>query len=239
MFDRLSAFLWGLAPLEAALWIAAENAALFLGALAFGHLVIALCGRRWTHGAPDPVSAREALLAALCVGMNVAVTLLGWFLWKRGWIRVRPDSGWRAVVDFLILLSVMDAAMYVLHRLAHHRLLYPWLHAAHHRTERPRPLTLFVMHPLEAAGFGALWLGLLLLYSPTWAGMTAYLTVNVACGVLGHVGVDPFPRAWARLPLLGLLAGSRFHEDHHRNRERNLGFYSTVWDRLFGTISGA
>lgn len=236
MFERLAAFLWNLTPFEALLWIAAENVLILLGALVFGHLLILLCGGRREENRPDPLSRREVLLAALCVSMNAAVTFAGWVLWKRGWIQVRFDGGWRAVMDFAILLAAMDAAMYVLHRTAHHPRLYPWLHAAHHRTERPRPLTLFVMHPLEAAGFGALWLGILLAYAPTWAGMAAYLTVNVVCGVLGHVGVDPFPRTWRRIPLLGLLATSRFHAVHHVDRARNLGFYSVIWDRLFGTM---
>ena len=59
--------------------------------------------------------------------------------------------------------------------------------------------------------------------------MTAYLTLNAACGVLGHVGVSPYPASWRRIPLLGLVATSRFHESRHRDRTSNLGFYTVVW----------
>jgi hypothetical protein len=86
--------------------------------------------------APDPLSARELRLAALCVAMNTVVTIAGWLLWREGLIRVRFDLGWAATADALILLAAMDAAMYGLHRVAHHTLLFDWIHAIHHRTER-------------------------------------------------------------------------------------------------------
>ncbi|HZN63134.1 MAG TPA: sterol desaturase family protein [Planctomycetota bacterium] len=113
------------------------------------------------------------------------------------------------------------------------------MHATHHRYENPRPLSLFVMSPLETAAFGMLWLAVLRLYAPTWNGMALFMTVNLVSGVLGHVGVDPHPRIWSRVPGLKLVSTSVFHNRHHLERDRNLGFYTVIWDRLFGTWAPA
>jgi len=213
------------------------NVGAFVLALAFGHLVILLCGRRYVYAAPAPLTRAEVALAASCVAVNLGINVLGWIGWKAGAIRIRSESGGWALLDFAVLFLVMDLLMYFLHRVAHHRWLYPWLHATHHKYLDPRPLTLFVMNPLETMAFGLLWLSILLVYSPTWQGMTAFLIVNLLSGMLGHVGVNPFPRSWARIPVLGLISTSVFHNEHHKDRERNLGFYTVVWDRLFGTMA--
>jgi sterol desaturase/sphingolipid hydroxylase (fatty acid hydroxylase superfamily) len=130
----------------------------------------------------------------------------------------------------------MDLAMYVLHRLAHHPLLFPLLHRLHHRYERPRPLTLFVLNPAETVSFGALWLVAISLYSASWLGMSIYLTLNVLFGVLGHVGVEPFPSRVVRLPAVRHVGTSTFHAQHHADPAHNFGFYTLLWDRLFGTL---
>ena len=63
-------------------------------------------------------------------------------------IVIGRDIGWYAWLDVLILLLIMEFAMYVLHRVVHLPWFYP-IHHLHHRYERPRPLDLFVLHPLE------------------------------------------------------------------------------------------
>ncbi|MBA3533508.1 MAG: hypothetical protein H0T73_16440 [Ardenticatenales bacterium] len=40
----------------------------------------------------------------------------------------RTDVGLWALADVLLLLLVMDTAMYWLHRIAHWASLYPWVH---------------------------------------------------------------------------------------------------------------
>ena len=110
------------------------------------------------------------------------------------------------------------------------RWLFPIVHATHHHYDRPRPLNLFVLNPAEVLGFGGLWLALLCVYPATWAGILIYLTLNLAFGTLGHLGVEPFPKAVARWPLLRHLGSSTFHANHHGDRDVNFGFYTDVWD---------
>ena len=86
-------------------------------------------------------------------------------------------------------------------------------------------------------GFGSLWLLLMAVYPANFLAIVAYLTVNVLFGALGHSGVEPFPSSWQRNPLLKYLGSSGFHFEHHQNDQRNFGFYTSIWDRLFGTFS--
>ncbi|EQA61215.1 sterol desaturase family protein [Leptospira alexanderi] len=87
--------------------------------------------------------------------------------------------------------------------------------------------------PVENIGFGSLWLFVIAVYSTLWFGMSAYLFLNVAFGTIGHLGVGPF---LGRIPIINYIAGSSFHAQHHQDMNHNFGFYSIVWDRLFGTL---
>lgn len=228
---------------DAPLWQAvavllAENVAIFGLVLLAGHLLITwYTDRRVAHPAP-PLARLEVAVAASNVLLNTVVTLAGLLLWRAGIVRFRADTGAWAALDVFALLLVMDFAMYWLHRAAHHRVLYPVLHRLHHAFDRPRPLTLFVLNPAENLAFGALWLVVVALYPASWLGMSIYLALNVQFGTLGHLGVEPFPAGWVRVPGLRNVVGSTFHARHHQNLACNFGFYTLIWDRLFGTLGG-
>jgi sterol desaturase/sphingolipid hydroxylase (fatty acid hydroxylase superfamily) len=220
---------------EAAAWLVAFNVGVFALSLAAGEVLVRLFRDRPVTPQPEPLEAAEVAWAALCVLLNGGVAIAGWFLWKAGIIHVARGSAWRVALDVLVLLLAMDFLMYVFHRLAHVRWIYPLVHGTHHRYDRPRPLNLFVLNPAEVCGFGVLWLALLCVYPATWPGILIYLALNLVFGTLGHLGVEPFPRAWSKWPVLRHIGSSTFHADHHQDRSVNFGFYTDVWDRLFGT----
>jgi Delta7-sterol 5-desaturase len=217
-------------------WMLVENLLLFALALALGQLLIRTCGSRLVGPAPPPVEPREVALALSCVAFNTLVTAAGWWLWRAGYIVIRRDTGLWAWLDVAALLLMMDLAMYLTHRLAHLPAVYPLVHATHHRYDRPRPLDLFVLNPLEVLGFGGLWLAVIWIYPSSWLGMVVYLALNLAFGMVGHLGVEPFPRSWARRPVLRHVGTSTFHAGHHHDGRGNFGFYTLIWDRLFGTL---
>jgi sterol desaturase/sphingolipid hydroxylase (fatty acid hydroxylase superfamily) len=126
--------------------------------------------------------------------------------------------------------------MYLLHRVAHIPVLYALLHKFHHQYDRPRPLTLFALSPVENLAFGGLWLMFISIYHASWLGMSLYLMLNVCFGAVGHLGVEPLPAGWVRRPVLRQFAGGSFHAQHHQDMRHNFGFYTLFWDRLFGTL---
>ncbi len=234
--NALLEFARSLSPAQAALLLLGENILLFLLSLLLGYGLLFLFRERRVTERPDPLQWQEVTLAGTCVLLNTLVTLAGWFLWRAGLIRISTAISWRIALDALVLFVAMDLAMYLFHRVAHHRLLYPWVHSTHHRYDKPRPLNLFVLNPFEVLGFGALWLALIMVYPATWYGMLLYLALNLIFGTVGHLGVEPLPRQFMRLPLLKHLGTSTFHARHHQDRDVNFGFYTDFWDRFFKTL---
>lgn len=222
---------------ELAVAFVLQNLIIALMGVGVGHLFVrAFRHRRITDPAP-PLTRAELAWAGSAVFLNGMITLAGLVLWRAGWIVFRTDIGVFAWLDVVVLLMVMDTAMYFLHRIAHHRWLYSWMHATHHVFDRPRPMDLFVLNPFEALGFGGLWLTVITLYSSSWLGMSIYLALNVAFGTFGHMGVEAFPRRWLSIPGLNWIAPCTFHAQHHQAPDTNYGFYTVVWDRLFNTIN--
>jgi sterol desaturase/sphingolipid hydroxylase (fatty acid hydroxylase superfamily) len=233
--DSFLDWAYTLSPPEAFGWLVVLNVGTFALALAAGCLAARVFRARRIVTEAGPLSRKELLYSASGIVVNTLITLAGWFLWRAGILVIRRDGGWYAVVDFLVLVLLMDFGMYVLHRVAHLPWFFP-IHRLHHEYDRPWALTLFVVHPLETFGFGMLWLVVIVLYSSSWLGLCLYMAANLAAGMLGHLGVEPFPAWWSRVPVLREVGTSTFHAQHHQDVEHNFGFYTLLWDRLFGTL---
>lgn len=221
---------------EAILSLLALNLAIFLLSLLCGEWLVRRYRDRRVTAAPEPMEAAEVYLSIGCVLLNTLVAVVGWTMWKHKLIVLRDEFSWRVLRDLFVLLLVMDFLMYLLHRVAHLRFVFPIVHRTHHRYDRPRPINLFVLNPFEVLGFGTLWLIVISIYTCTWIGMLSFLTANLAFGTIGHLGVEPFPQFWTRLPIIKHLGSSTFHANHHQNEHVNFGFYTDFWDRLFGTM---
>jgi sterol desaturase/sphingolipid hydroxylase (fatty acid hydroxylase superfamily) len=130
----------------------------------------------------------------------------------------------------------MDLLMYLFHYLIHKTFLYKAVHLLHHEAVDPKPIDLFILHPVETFSFGALWLILLVSYPFNGYAIALYLLINILFGLMGHLGREPLPEKVRRLPVLRYLGTSTFHHDHHKDVNHNFGFYTTIWDRLFGTL---
>lgn len=234
---RFFAQLYTLPLLDVSVIALVGNIGIFIVSLLLGHGLIHIFRQHAITEPPPPLSRIEIILAILCVILNAVVAVVGIILWRAGFITIVMDTGWNVILDTLVLFFAMDLGMYIFHRIAHHRLIFPIVHVTHHRFENPRPLTLFVLNPIEVLGFGTLWLLVLVIYSANWMSVFIYLTLNVLFGLVGHLNVEPLPRRWLELPVLNYISTSTFHAEHHMDKEHNFGFYTLIWDRLFGTIS--
>lgn len=167
--------------------------------------------------------------------LNTIVTYAGFRLWKDGIITIGTGFSWVIVTDFLMLFFAMDLLMFIFHFIIHKTFLFKTVHQLHHQAVDPTPIDLFVLHPVEAIGFGGLWLLLLMLCPFNIYAIMIYLTVNVIFGLAGHLGMEPLPERVRSLPLLKYLGTSTFHHHHHQDIRHNFGFYTSIWDRIFGT----
>jgi Delta7-sterol 5-desaturase len=224
-----------LSPIAAAGWLLLANLLSFAFAMLAGELATWLFARRRVVPRPDPLAPKEIAYTAAGIVVNWLITVAGWWLWRRGLVVIRRDTGWRAWLDVPILVLLMDLTMYVLHRVVHLPWFYP-IHRLHHEYDRPRPLSLFVLNPLETLAFGILWLIVISHYPSSWLGLSVYLAINLGTGMLGHLGVEPLPGCWTRVPVLRQLGTSTFHAQHHQDVHLNFGFYTLIWDRLFQTL---
>jgi len=186
-------------------------------------------------GSPYLYSCKEWLICGLTNVLNTVITYIGYWLWKNGFIGISVDVSWFILIDFLILFLAMDLLMYVFHYIIHKTWLYKAIHGLHHEAVNPKPIDLFVLHPLETVSFGALWLLLLLLWSFNLYAIIIYLMINVLFGMIGHLGMEPLSTALRNKPFLKYLGTSSFHHQHHQDISHNFGFYTSIWDRLFGT----
>ena len=237
LLDEFIRILQNLTFLQATLAFLAENIVLFVCAVALGKLLVYFFAKNRVAEEPTSITLLEIGLTISTIIFNTIVTIIGWIMWKENIIQFRRDFGFYAFLDVVILFIAMDFFMYILHRVAHHPLLYPYLHATHHRFDKPHPITLFALNPFEVIGFGALWLAVISIYDASWLGMSIYLMINVLFGTIGHLGVEPFSKCWLSLPGIRIVSTSTFHAQHHQDIEHNFGFYTLLWDKLFGTIS--
>ena len=76
--------------------------------------------------------------------------------------------------------------------------------------------------------------GVMPLAISTGAGANA--RVSIGSGIVGHLGVEPLPDWWTRVPLVRSVTGGSFHARHHQDVTCNYGFYTLIWDRLFGSL---
>ena len=220
---------------EVAFWSIAINVGIFAMAVSLGELLVFAYRNRRIAPEAAELSRKEVFLSGSCVFFNSSVMFVGVLLLQHGYIDLVEPTWWRVVLDIVVFLVVMDFAMYFLHRIAHIPVIYAIVHKTHHDYENPRPLTLFVLNPFEVLGFGGLWLAVICNYPSTATGMAIYLALNVAFGTIGHLGVEPYPKNWSK-GYTWWISTSTFHARHHSTPETNYGFYTLVWDYVFGTL---
>lgn len=229
----MTRWLWSLSLAEATLFFLVLNLFILIGALAAERVVPVIF-----RAAPNAAShgRLEWLLALATVSINTGISVAGWLLWKTGWLQLNLEAGALVIFrDTLVLVLAMDLALYILHRIAHMHWFYSWAHYLHHEYRDVRLFTLLVMHPLEALGFGSLWVLTLALYAFSVEAVIIFLQLNLYFGLAAHCGYSPYP-GWLNRVLSALhIALPEFHLQHHRHEARNLGFYTTIWDKLFRT----
>lgn len=213
--------------------IIAENFIVFAIPVAVGYRI------RRLYGMPShQISKKEWQLATMTVVINSIITYTGALAWKCGFIHISFSWSLWSLADIIILLLAMDFLMYIFHYAIHHTALYRYIHGMHHEAVDPTPIDLFILHPVETIGFGTLWLALLVVGNFNIWGIVIYLALNVIFGIIGHLGFEPLKQDSTMGKFAAKWLGtSAFHHQHHKDINGNFGFYTSIWDRLFGTYS--
>jgi Delta7-sterol 5-desaturase len=181
----------------------------------------------------------EVLFGAL--NLTVAAFTLGpltGMLKAHGYIRFQhgPAAWWVIAAEYAAYFFLFDTWFYWLHRLMHKEPWYTWIHKLHHRSTAPNLLTTFSVTPPESlinGGFVPLFLTVLSVHDRT---MALIGPTNIILGLYVHCGHEFLPRWWNRTWATKWFITSTFHDQHHRYFTGNFGGYTTIWDRLCGTM---
>lgn len=190
------------------------------------------CRKNQLQDCNHPITQSDFYTSFLTIVCNCLVLLLGVFLWKNNLIKLDPYfSATSIVLETIVLILLMDFCMYLFHYAAHLQLVYKILHRKHHEHVNTNFLSLFVLHPIETIGFGLMILALLICYDFSVVSIAFYLFINLVWGTIGHLNREFFPSKFNTY----FVGTTQFHNQHHVDESKNFGFYTSIWDRLFGT----
>lgn len=181
----------------------------------------------------------EAFFALVNIAMSLVVLgSLTSILTKQGLISFSrsPVSWWVVGLEFAGYFFAFDCYFYWFHRLMHMKPIYTWVHKIHHFSTSPNPLTTLSVNPLESlinGGFVPLFTALVTVHAAT---MTLIVPTNIIMGLYVHTGYEFFPRWWNKSWATKWFITATFHDQHHKYFNYNYGGYTTIWDRVFGTM---
>lgn len=190
-------------------------------------------GFKWT------IFRNEILFAVF----NLTVTafllgpLNGW-LQSHGYIAFHtgPVAWWVIALEYALYFFLFDTYFYWLHRWMHKEPFYTWVHKIHHRSTSPNMLTTLSVSPLESlinGGFVPLFVTIFTIHDAT---MVLLAPTSIIMGLYVHTGYEFLPRWWNRTWATKWFITATFHDQHHRYFNGNYGGYTTIWDRLCGTM---
>ncbi len=224
-FENLSWLKWTIFSLIA-------NTFLYLFSIGVYLFIDKTCPKQKIQKTDHPFLKSDLYVSFYTVFLNSIVMLIGVYLWKSGWILLNESKTiLTLLIETVAIILVMDLLMYIFHYLVHHPFIYKILHRKHHEHMSTNFLSLFVLHPFETLGFGLMMIFVFMLHDFSIFSITFYLFINLIWGTIGHLNREFFPKRAEQL----FLGTTKFHNQHHLNEQRNFGFYTSIWDRMFGT----
>jgi Delta7-sterol 5-desaturase len=137
---------------------------------------------------------------------------------------------------FVWMFFLHDAYFYWTHRLMHHPKIFKVVHLIHHKSNNPSPWTAYAFHPIEAV-FEAAIVTLIAFSIPTHrSAIIIYMLFQIAYNVYGHLGYEIFPQNMNKHWLGKWFNTSVSHNMHHKYSVKNYGLWTTIWDRMCGTM---
>lgn len=145
-------------------------------------------------------------------------------------------AGWSYIVlSFVILTIWHETWFYWMHRFAHLKKVYPWVHSEHHMSVNPSPLAAYRFQITEAF-LESIYLVIFVTLVPMHFGVLIFHTFYaMILNIWWHLGYEFFPKGWASHPITKWINTSTHHNQHHQKFQGNYSLYFNVWDRIMGT----
>jgi sterol desaturase/sphingolipid hydroxylase (fatty acid hydroxylase superfamily) len=190
-------------------------------------------GFKWKiFGLEAGVAAITLLISGPIIGFSQGwLKAHGYIVFNHG-----PVSWWVVVLEYAAYFLGFDTWFYWLHRWMHKEPVYRWVHKLHHKSTAPNLLTTLSVNPIESlinGGFVPLFLAA---YSIHPATLALIGPTNIIMGFYVHSGYEFFPRWWNKSWATKWFITATFHDQHHKYFTANFGGYTTIWDRICGTM---
>jgi lathosterol oxidase len=176
-------------------------------------------------------------LINLTIVTAMVTGLMAW--WKQiGWIKfIEGPAPWTTIAwEYTLSFFLFDAYFYWVHRAMHKEPYYSWIHKLHHRSTAPVAITSWSMNPIEGmieAMFTPLFMVVFTIHEAT---VPFIVPTSILMGLYVHSGFELLPSWWNKTWLTKWFIPASFHDEHHHYFTGNFGGYTTIWDRLCGTM---
>ena len=185
------------------------------------------------------IFGQEALVAV--VTLTISGTVIGFgqtWLRDNGWITFQqsPAEWWVIALEYAAYFIGFDTYFYWLHRWMHKEPVYSWVHKLHHHSTSPNLLTTLSVNPLESLINGGFLPLFLAAYSVHPESLALMGPTTIIMGFYVHSGYEFFPRWWNKSWATKWFITATFHDQHHKYFNYNFGGYTTIWDRICGTM---
>jgi sterol desaturase/sphingolipid hydroxylase (fatty acid hydroxylase superfamily) len=138
-------------------------------------------------------------------------------------------------LSVILMLVLHDTYFYWMHRIAHHKAVFRFVHLVHHKSTNPSPFAAYSFHIFETI----LESGVIFIIPFTVpvhpVAFLLFSTIALAINIYGHLGYEIMPAWFRRSYLFQILSTSVYHNLHHSKFKGNYGLYFRVWDRWLGT----
>ena len=182
---------------------------------------------------------RDIFNSLISIGIFAAVSVFT-FMVLKPYINTYDDinaySKAYYAFTFVWMFFVHDAYFYWSHRLMHHPKLFKIIHLTHHKSNNPSPWTAYAFHPLEAVMEAAIVTIFAFSIPIHKSAIFAYMLFQIAYNVYGHLGYELFPANTHKHWLGKWFNTSVSHNMHHKYSVKNYGLWTTIWDRMCGTM---
>lgn len=159
--------------------------------------------------------------------INILIAIPGYLLFKNGAIRFLTEEHF--IRDLLLLYFIFDFIMYVLHLVSHYVWPFKLFHVKHHTHQYFNAISLYVMEPVETIMFGLLLTMSAYCFTINLYSFLMFLFLNWIFGIIGHLNTKSTKQP-------KIFGNHIFHKTHHQKPNTNYGFYTVIWDKLFGTF---
>lgn len=182
---------------------------------------------------------RDIFYSALSIGIFTCISIVT-FTFLRPYTNIYNDLEEYGMpyyyFTFIWMFFLHDAYFYWSHRLMHHPKFFKYVHLIHHKSNNPSPWTAYAFHPLEAV-MEALIVTVIAFSIPTHrSAITIYMLFQIGYNVYGHLGFEIMPKNFNTHWFGKWFNTSVAHNMHHKYFVKNYGLWTTIWDRMMGTM---